>query len=154
MYEIVYNSDFVPIPSSEVRVKTMVVDGKTSYLMKNSTTGTYYEPDESTNLIWTLTDGKRTVKQIVEEVQKRNPSTKEDDVTGVLLFFADSNLLVSNAPAPKKKRFKVVSSFEMDYTLIEESKKFLQSIHNKLQKIFRRCVAIVGQVQNCITNFR
>lgn len=138
MYEIDYNPEFVPIPSAKVSVKTIVVDGKTSYLMKNHTTGIYYEPDELTNLIWTLTDGKRTVKEIVAEVQNRNPKVKEDDIIGILLFFADANLLVSSLEPLKKKRFKVVSGFEMDYTLIEQSKKFLQSINNKLHPIFKR----------------
>jgi len=139
MYEINYNPEFVPVPSSKVSVKTnMVVDGKTSYVMKNHTTGLYYESDELTNLIWTLTDGKRTVKEIVAEAQNRNPKVKEDDVMGLLLFFADANLLVSSLGPMKKKRFKVMSSFQIDYTLIEQSNKFLQSIHDKLHPIFKK----------------
>lgn len=138
MFEIVYNPGFVPIPSAKVNVKTMVVDGKASYLMKNHATGIYYEPDELTNLIWTLTDGKRTVKEIVAEVQNRKPHVKEDDVTGILLFFADANLLVSSLEPLKKKRFKVVSAFEMDFTLIQHSKKFLQSVHTRVRPIFNR----------------
>jgi hypothetical protein len=135
MYEINYNPAFVPVPSPKVDVKTTVSDGKTSYLMKNHATGIYYEPDELTNLIWTLTDGKRTVKEIVAEAQNRT-KTKEDDISGILLFFADANLLVSSEQL-KKKRFKVVSAFEMDYTLIQQSKDFLQSIHNKMRSILK-----------------
>jgi hypothetical protein len=138
MYEILYNPEFVPVPSSKVSVKTNMVVGKTSYLLKNHTTGIYYDSDELTNLIWTLTDGKRTVKEIVAEAQNRNPKVKEDDVMGLLLFFADANLLVSRLELLKKKRFKVVSSFQMNYTLIEQSKKFIQSIHDKLHPIFKR----------------
>lgn len=138
MYEIDYNPAFVPIPSPKVNVKAMVVDGKTTYLMKNHATGIYYGPDELTNLVWTLTDGKRTVKEIVEEVQNHKPKVKENDVIGILLFFAEANLLVSSLEPLKKKRFKVISAFEMDYTLIEQSKRFLQSIHKKMHSILKR----------------
>jgi hypothetical protein len=138
MYEIDYNPEFVPIPSSKVSARTLVEDGKTSYLMTNRTTGIHYAPDELTNLIWTLTDGKRTVKEIVAEVQNRNPKAKEDDVKGILLFFADADLLVSGLGTQKRKRFKVISSFQMDYALIEQSNRFLQSIHNKLHTVFKR----------------
>jgi hypothetical protein len=138
MYEIAYNPEFVPVPSSKVSVKPMLAEGKPSYLMKNNTTGLYYEPDELTILIWNLTDGKRTVKEITAEVQNRNPKIKEDDVIGMLLFFADANLLISSIEPLKKKRFKVISGFQMNYVLIEQSKKFLQSIHDKLHPIFKR----------------
>ena len=138
MYEIVYNPDFVPIRSAKVTVKTTLVGGKASYLMKNHVTGIYYEPDDLTNLIWTLTDGKRTVKEIVEEVQKQKPKVKEDDVTGILLFFAEASLLVSSPEQLKKKRFKVVSAFEMDLTLINQSKNFLHSIYNNVRPILKR----------------
>jgi ABC-type multidrug transport system fused ATPase/permease subunit len=141
MYEILYNPEFVPVPSSKVGVKiNLAVEGKTSYLMKNYATGLYYESDELTNLIWTLTDGKRTVKEIVAEAQNRNPKLKEDDVVGLLLFFAEANLLVSSFGPVKKKRVKVMSSFQIDYTLIEQSNKFVQSIHNKLRPIFKRAL--------------
>jgi hypothetical protein len=121
MYEVVYNSDFVPIPSPNVSVKMTVEGGKKSYLMKNRVTGIIYEPDEPTVMIWNLVDGKRSVKEIVSEVQVQRPKFKEDDVTGVLLFFADSNLLESSLEQPKKKRFQVVSAFEMDYRLSPSS---------------------------------
>jgi uncharacterized membrane protein len=138
MYDITYDPDFVPPPSPAVNVKTTVLDGKTSYLMKNHATGSYYEPDELTVLIWNVTDGKRTVKEIVEEVQRQRPNVKEDDIIGVLLCFADADLLMSSLGSFKKKRFKVVSAFEMDYTLVDKSKDFLRSMHNRLQIVLKR----------------
>ena len=138
MYEIVYNPDFVPIPSPKVNVKTTDIEGNLSYLMKNHVTGTYYELDELMNFIWGLTDGKRTVKEIIVEVQDKKPPVKEGDILGNLLFFADADLLVSNFEPSKQKRFKVVSAFEIDIPLVRHSKSFLQSIHNKLHSIFKR----------------
>jgi len=49
MYEVLYNPKFVPFPSPKVNVKTTIVDGKPSYLMKNHATGMYYDLDELTN---------------------------------------------------------------------------------------------------------
>jgi hypothetical protein len=138
MYEILYNPDFVPLPSPRVHVKAMIADGKSSYLMKNDLTGIYYEPDELTNLIWAAVDGKRNLPEIVREVQRQKPSVQEKTVLGTLLFFAEASLLVSTLESKRKKRFKVVSAFEMDFTLIEHSKHFLQSIHSKMRSILRR----------------
>jgi len=140
MYEIVYNPEFVPLPSPKVNVKTMVADGKPSYLMKNHATGIYYDLDETTNLIWTLVDGKRTVTQIMKEAQERKPDIQERNVQETLLFFADCNLLVSTLELAPKKRFRVASAFEIDLTLINDSNKFLRSLHSKIKPVFKRAL--------------
>jgi len=138
MYEVLYNPKFVPLPSPKVNVKTTTVDGKPSYLMKNHATGIYYDLDELTNLIWNLTDGKRTVTQIIKEVQRQKPRVQERTVIEILLFFAEANLLVSSLELAPKKRFRVVSPFEIDLTLIKDSNTFLQSLHSKIKPIFKR----------------
>lgn len=138
MYEIDYNSKFVPLQSPRTSVKSMVVEGKPSYLMKNHATGKYYDLDEVTNLIWNLIDGKRTVPQIVTEVQRQKPHVQERTIIEMLLFFAEANLLVSTLEQEQKKRFKVVSPFEIDYTLIRDCNSFFQSLHSKIKPIFRR----------------
>jgi len=138
MYEILYNPTFVPLPSPKVNVKTTVVEGKPSYLMKNHTTGMYYDLDELTNHVWNLTDGKRTVTQIVKEVQRRKPRLREMTVLEILLFFAESNMLVSSLEPKQSKRFKVVSAFEIDYALIKHSNDFFQSLNRRLRPAFKR----------------
>jgi len=138
MYEILYNPDFVPLPSRKVNVKTTTVDGKPSYFMKNHATGVYYDLDELTNYIWNLIDGKRTVTQIMQEVHREKPRVKEKTVTEMLLFFADSSLLVASFEQPSKKRLRVASAFEIDLTLIEHSNNFLQSIHSKVRHFLKR----------------
>lgn len=138
MYEILYNSTFVPLPSPKVNVKTTVVDGKQSYLMKNHATGIYYDLDELTNHIWNLVDGKRTVKQILKEAQRQNPDIQERTVQEALLFFAESNLLVASLEPTPKKRFEVVSAFEIDFCIVKRSNDFFQSLYKKVQPIFKR----------------
>lgn len=148
MYEILYNPDFVPIPSPKVNVKATTVDGKPSYFMKNHVTGVYYDLDELTNYIWNLTDGKRTVSQIMQEVHREKPRVKEKTATEMLLFFADSSLLVASFEQPPKKRLRVASAFEIDLTLIEHSNNFLQSIHAKVLA-FSQEIFIVGDLGFC-----
>jgi hypothetical protein len=138
MYEIIYNAKFVPLQSPVVNVKTTVVDGKSSYLMKNHATGLYYDLDELTNQIWNLANGKRTVPQIVNELQHQEPTVKERTILETLLFFAENNLLKSNLEQAPKKRFKVVSPFEIDFALIKHSNDFLQSLNKKVHAIFNR----------------
>lgn len=144
MYEILYNPKFVPLPSPKVKVKTTIVNDKPSYLMKNHATGIYYDLDELTNSIWSLTDGKRTAKQIVEEIQRQKPQIQERTILEMLLFFADSNLLASSLEPTRKKRFKVVSPFEIDFTLIEHSNDFVQSIYSKIRPIFKKLLLWVA----------
>ena len=138
MYEILYNRTFKPVQSPSVKVKTVVIGGKTSYVMKNHANGMYYDLDELTNLIWSLTDGKRTAEQIVKETQREKPHVQERTILGTLLFFAESNLLLSALEEKPKKRFRVVSAFEVDLGLVKRSNDFLQSLHKKLQPIFKR----------------
>jgi putative peptide zinc metalloprotease protein len=137
MYEIDYNPKFVPIPSPKVNVKSTIVDGKPSFLMKNHATGIYYDLDELTNLIWNVTDGKKTVRDIVKEVQRQKPETKENSVIEILLFFAESNLLTSSLETKQKKRFRAVSPFEIDFTLIKDSHRFVKSLHTRIHPIFK-----------------
>jgi hypothetical protein len=136
MYEILYNPKFVPLPSPKVNVKTTIVDGKPSYLMKNHATILYWDLDELTNLIWNLTDGKRKVPQIVKEVQRQKPQVQQKAVLSTLLFFAENNLLVSSLEQAPKKRFKVVSPFEMRFAVVKRSNDFLQSLNKKMQLFF------------------
>ena len=136
MYEILYNPKFVPLPSPKVNVKTTIVDGKPSYLMKNHATILYWDLDELTNLIWNLTDGKRTVPQIVKEVQRQKPQVQQKAILSTLLFFAENNLLMSSLEQAPKKRFKVVSPFEMRFAVVKRSNDFLQSLNKKMQLFF------------------
>lgn len=146
MYEIVYNPKFVPLPSPKVNVKTTIVGSKPSYLMKNHVNNTYYDLDELTNQVWSFIDGKRTVKQIIKEILRQNPKIQERNILGTLLFFAESNLLVANLELPPKKRFKVVSAFEIDFCLIKRSKDFLQSLHNKIKPALKKSLLYVSIV--------
>jgi hypothetical protein len=151
MYEILYNPRFAPLPSPKVKVKTTIVDGKPSYLMKNYANLTYYDLDDLTNLIWNSVDGKRKVPQIVKEVQRQKPHVTERNILSTLLFFAGNNLLVATLEQAPKKRFKVVSAFEMHLAIVKRSNDFLQSLNKKMRPFFNRFLlwAVVAFIVVC-----
>jgi len=137
-YEIVYNPKFVPLRSSQVNVKTTIVDGKPSYLMKNHATMQYFDLDKLSNQIWKLIDGKRTSTHIVKEIQLQKPHVKENAILQTLLFFAENNLLASNFEQKPKKRFEIVSPFQINFAVVKRSNNFLQSLNKKMRPFFKR----------------
>lgn len=133
MYEITYNPQFIPQRSPKVNIKTLVVDGKETYIMKNHLTGMYYDVDDVSYDIWNLINGQRTVTEISEELVKKWPDIEPDTATDVVLFLAEVGCLRAVVEQAPKKRIKVPSAFEIDVVLIENSKAFLNAIH----RIFR-----------------
>jgi len=137
MYEITYNPKFVPQRSPKVNIKTLLIEGKETYVMKNHLTGTYYDIDEVSREIWNLIDGQRTVTEIDEEIQKKWGDVESGTAGEVILFLAEVSCLQAvTEPAPKR-RIKVPSAFEVDIVLIEKSKGFLEGIHKILQYLLK-----------------
>lgn len=137
MYEITYNSQFVPRRSPKVNIKKLIVEGKETYIMKNHVTGMYYDVDEVSYAIWNLIDGQRTLTEISEEVMEKWPDIEPDTAEQVILFLAEIGCLESVVEDARKKRIKVPSAFEIDVVLIEKSKAFLESIHNVFRPLLK-----------------
>jgi len=142
MYEIEYNPEFSPIRSPKVNVKTVIVGGEQKYIMKNHVTGAYYDLDEISHEIWNRTDGKKTVREITDEISAKWKGTDKpvdpDLVKEALSFFAESNCLrATYEPFKKKKRVRVVSAFEVDVSLIVDSKAVLKKIHKAIRPLLK-----------------
>ncbi len=137
MYEITYNSQFVPRRSPRVNIKELIVDGKETYIMKNHLTGMYYDVDQVSYAIWNLIDGQRTLAEISKEVLEKWPDIEPDTAEQVILFLAEIGCLESVVEDTRKKRIKVPSAFEIDVVLIEKSKAFLESIHNVFRPLLK-----------------
>jgi len=138
MYEILYNWEFVPNPSPKVNVKTMVVDGKNRYFMKNHIIGTLYELDELSCDIWSLLNGKRNMATILEDMQRTHPDAQPITILQTILFFAESGALQAVLEQVTKKRARVESVFKVYITIVESSAKFLGSIHKVIRPLLRR----------------
>jgi hypothetical protein len=138
MYEITYNPRFIPQRSSKVNIKTLVVDGKKTYIMKNHLTGMYYDVDDVSYDIWNLINGRRTTTEISKETLKKWPDTEPDTIKDVILFLAEADCLRATFEQVPKKRIKIPSPFEIDVVLIENSKAFLTSVHRVLRLLLKR----------------
>ncbi len=141
MYETVYNPRFVPTRSPKVSVKTVKEGGQTRYQMRIGSsrdygTALYYDLDEASKIVWDLTSGNRTVHRIIQEARS-TAKIKPDDVTGTLLFFAESGALASKEDPVSMKRVRVVSSFETQVVLVRNSRRFLGYAHRVLRPILR-----------------
>lgn len=137
MYEIVYNPQFIPHRSPKVNIKTLVVKGKETYIMKNHLTEMYYDVDDVSYEVWNLIDGQRTVTEISEEILEKWPDTEPYTTEEVILFFAQAGCLKALVEKAPKKRIIVPSAFEVDVVLIEKSKAFLQGVHKLFRPLFK-----------------
>lgn len=144
MYEILYNWEFVPRPSPKVNVKTMVVDGKHRFFMKNHIMGTLYDLDELSYYIWGLIDGERTMAEIMAEMQTTKPDTQPIKILQTILFFAESGALRAVLEPIRRKRVRVDSAFKVHIVIVERSKRFLQSIHRVIRPLLRRTLLWVS----------
>ncbi len=133
MYEIEYNRKFVPLRSPRVSVKTTTEGNLTTHLMHNQETGQYYDLDEASKIIWDLTDGTRTIHDIIHDARASGKAREEDEVIEALLFFAESGALTSEHDTARKKRIQVMSSFETRVILIKDGKNLFGLAH----RIFR-----------------
>ena len=138
LYEITYNPKFVLRRSPRVNVKTAIVDGEKSYFMKNHETGTLYIVNEPGNDVWNLIDGKRTVKQISEEMESTRKDLEPNFAKDSLLYYAEEGVLESASEPEKKTRLTIANAFMMRVALIWKSNDFIQSIHRLVQPLLKK----------------
>ncbi len=148
MYEIIYNPKFAPMASPNASIRSMVERGGTIHLMHNQRTGLYYILDGTSNTVWQLIDGKRTVHQILDEAQTSLGKNDPDAVTGSLLFFAENGLLTSADTPVAKKRIKAVSPFTTTLTLLWNGTRMFTAVHRIIRPLlhtlsFWLCMSII-----------
>lgn len=143
-YELTYNPGYVPSHSPDAHIEKLDVDGKPSFVLMKESTGEYYEVDEETNAIWSLTDGRRSVKEIQEEVAKMGISLTEKEVRDALLSLAEEGTLESTEPELEQKRVEAVSAFQLDIRLIRDTSKSLANLFRITRKLIRKEELIVA----------
>ncbi len=137
MYEIADNPNFVLSRSLKASVKT-VIDGKEVHnWLRNHSTEQYYDLDDVSMRVWGLIDGKHIVDQIVQEANISGEVNDPDAVTSALLFFAEAGMLMSEEDTAKKRRVRIVSSFETQVTLIWNATRIFASVHRFVRPLLR-----------------
>jgi hypothetical protein len=121
-----------------VNVKTTVINGEKNYLMKNHLTGSYYDLDELSKDVWDLIDGTRTVAGIYEEIQGIWKDVRLHHVTEPLVFFAREGCLKALLDPIRKKRVRIVSAFEVNVSIVERSKNFLESVYRIIRPALKK----------------
>ena len=145
LYEIRYNLDFKPEQAPTASVKKVVIDNQPSFILRNHETGDYYEIDDLANTIWELIDGKRSLQEILEEVEKTPNQVGLQRIKKVVLFFAEEGCLKTPAEETSpESRVTVVSPFEIDIVLVRDGKKVVGILHKGLKSILNRPLLWLG----------
>ena len=135
IFEINYNPNFVLFRSPKVNVKNMVVDGKSLRVMKNHVNGLCYTLDELSYEVWLQIDGKRTVKEIKDELTRKWSNVAPKSVSNCLLSYAEEGLLQSQFETKPRKRINIVSAFRIEIGVIRNSTALVTAIHKRIKRI-------------------
>jgi len=153
-YEISYNLNFVPRQFSKANIKTVIIEGEKKYFLKNHETGDLFDFGEYGNELWSLVDGKRTVKEIVETLVSTYEDVSQDNVRESLISWADDGLLEAIPESAPKKRVEIVSALQVRLILICNSNHFIESIHRVVRPLLRRSllwpILILGAIMGVL----
>jgi hypothetical protein len=137
IYELLYNPKYTPERSQTARIELMNIEGVPTYILTKEV-GEYFEVDETTNTIWNLIDGKRTVSQILEEVRKSDDKITEKEVKDAIVSFAQEGLIATTEPEIEEKRIEMVSAFQLDVRVVKDSSKTLAGFFKITRKLIRK----------------
>ncbi len=119
-------------------MEQLTVDGRPTYILMNESTGEYYEVDSTTNAIWNLADGLRTVKEIWAEAMKTDDAITEREVRDTIVSLAEEGTIESSESEVEQKRIELVSTFQLDINLLKDSSKSLAWFFRLTRKLLRR----------------
>ena len=149
VYEALYNPNYMPRSSPRAHIEDVNIDGEpTSILMKESAEE-YYEVDPTTHAVWRLLDGRKTVKEIYDELKAKNDKLTEKDVRDTVVSLAQEGLIESTEPELRKKRVMLQSAFQLNIQLVRDSSKTLTSFFRITRRLIRKqelplCIGIAA----------
>ncbi|MGI0084781.1 MAG: PqqD family protein, partial [Nitrososphaerales archaeon] len=143
IYELLYNPKYAPERSPSARIELMTIEGESTFILTKEA-GEYFEVDETTNTIWNLMDGRKSVNQIYEETKKIDEKITEKDVRDAVVSLAQEGLIASTEPEIEEKRVEMVSAFQLDIRLVRDSSKALGGFFRITRKIIRKEELLIG----------
>jgi putative peptide zinc metalloprotease protein len=138
VYEVRYNPNYTPRSSSRAHIESLTVDGKPSFILTKESAGEYYEVDPITYAIWRLLDGRRTVKEIFEEVKSMAEKLTEKDVKDVVVSLAEEGVLESTELEARRGRVEVMSAFQLNVQLVKNTSESFIRFFRLTRKLIRR----------------
>jgi hypothetical protein len=138
VYELLYNPDYTPRSSPGAHIESLTVDGKSALILMKESEGEYYEVDPTTHAIWRLLDGKRTLKEIFEEVKQTDGKLTEKDVRDTVVSLAEEGIIESTETEVRKGRIEVFSAFQLNVRLIGNASKSFVGLFRLTRKLIRK----------------
>ena len=138
VYELLYNPDYAPRGSPDAHIDNLMVDGKPTLLLIKESEAEYYEVDPTTHAVWGFLDGRRTVKEIFEEVKKADDKVTEKDVRDVIVSLAEEGIIESTEPQAKKGRVEVLSAFQVNVQLVRNASESFRALFRLTRKLIRK----------------
>ncbi|HXW37584.1 MAG TPA: M50 family metallopeptidase [Nitrososphaerales archaeon] len=138
IYELVYNPGYRPKTSRNGHIENLTVDGKPSHILMKEPQAEYYEVDEQTNTIWSLMDGKKTIQNIYEEARKTDSKLTEDQVRDTIVSLAEEGVIEGTEPEFKHRRIELVSAFQLDVHLLNDSSETLAGLFRFTRRLIRK----------------
>jgi len=153
VYELLYNPNYLPRSSPRAHIESLTVDEKPAFILMKESAGEYYEVDSVTHAIWRFLDGKRTVKEIFEEVKSLDSKLTEKEVRDVVVSLAEEGVIESTEPEVLRGRVEVVSAFQLDIQLVKNTSESFARFFSLTRNLIRKpelpisiAITIVGFV--------
>ena len=138
VYEALYNPNYLPRSSPKAHIESVDIDGEPTSILMKETAEEYYEVDPTTHAIWRFLDGRKTVKEIYDELKATNDKLTEKDVRDTVVSLAQEGLIESTEPEPLKRRVTLQSAFQLNIQLVRDSSKTLAQFFRLTRRLIMR----------------
>jgi putative peptide zinc metalloprotease protein len=138
VYELLYNPNYTPSTSPSCHIEKLTVDGEPTFVLMKESSAEYYDVDPTTNAIWQLINGSRTVREIYTEAKSFDESLTEKDVRDVIISLAEEGTIESTEPEFQNKRIETPSPFELGINLLEDSSKSLAGLFKVTRRLIKK----------------
>ena len=144
IYELLYNPAYTPQASPDAHIEKLTVEGKPAFVLMKESESAYYDVDETTNTIWNLLDGRKTIREIFDAAKSTHDTLTEKEVREVLVSLAEEGTIKSTEQEIHKKRVEIASAFQIDVHLLEDSSKSLAGLFRVTRKLIKKQELPIG----------
>lgn len=138
VYEVLYNPNYTPKSSPSARIETLELDGKPTTVLMKESKAEYYEVDPTTEAIWRELDGRKTVKEVFDQVKSLDNELTEKDVRDVVASLAEEGVIESTEEETRKGRVEVLSAFQLDVHLVRDASQTLSGFFRVTRRVIRK----------------
>jgi Coenzyme PQQ synthesis protein D (PqqD) len=138
VYDVLYNPNYTPKSSPTAHIETLELDGRPTTVLTKVSKAEYYEVDPTTEAIWRQLDGRKTVKEIFDQVKSLDKELTEKDVRDVIVSLAEEGVIESTEEAGPKGRIEVRSALQLNVHLIKDASQTLSGFFKVTRRVIRK----------------